>query len=246
MSKVIKACFVKNSETLNKTNNPNEDNEFTKKTANEIYLETKKMVNDLLCEAQNQAETIIRTAEKKAGELIQEKQRECEISKKKAYEEGLNSGHQAGMEKAEEEIKKLGEEIVAFAQNMINNKEKFLQGNTEQITDLVLIICQKIINSVVALKPEIIAEIVKNVLTEVSETEKTVIKVNPIHLPYLNIYSELFKDVDSSKISIEVDSELKPGDCILTSDSGVVEARIEDQLLLLQKTLKEESNNVGL
>jgi flagellar assembly protein FliH len=248
LSKVIKACFVKEKEALDlgQNNKLAHQDEFTKETAFDIFQETKKMIEELVAEAQNKAANILNTAENKAASLIEQGQTEYEIIKKKAYEEGLDSGYQEGIEKAREEINVLAEKTKTLAQSLADFQKKYYQENAEKIIDLVLVVSQKILNTAVVLKPEIISNIVENVLTEVGESEKIIIKVNPVHIPYLNSYDQGFKGVKMSKLSFESSSEVEPGGCIVVTENGFVEAQLDEQILLLKKALKEESNHVRL
>ncbi|MDD2212093.1 MAG: FliH/SctL family protein [Clostridia bacterium] len=254
MSKVIKACFVKDGEKKDfesknafaVISHRGSQGEFTKETAYTIYQETKMMIEELISEAEKKAKMIISEAEKKAKTIINKNQIEYEEVKKIAYEEGIKSGYQEGMGKAEKEIKNLAQETKVLAQNLGTFKGKYLRDNEEEIIDLILLISQKIINTVIELKPEIICSIVKNVLAEVGDAEKLMIKVNPVHLPYLDVYNEQFKEINMSKLRFEGDLEVEPGECILVTENGFIDVKIDEQLLLLKKALKEENNYVGL
>lgn len=254
MSKVIKACFVKDRDLHKLESNKafasashrGKQGEFTEETGYEIYQETKLMLEELASEAQKKAEALISAAEEKADELMNKGQREYEQVQKNAYEEGLKLGYQEGMAKAEEEIKILAEETKLLAKNLVTFKEKYFQENEEGIIDLVLTISQKIITAVIELKPEIIGSIVKNVLEEVSDAEKITIKVNPLHLPYLDTDDASFKEVNTNKLSFAGDAEIEPGGCLIVTENGFVETKIDEQLLLLKKALREENNYVGL
>lgn len=247
LSKVIKACFVKdknvNSSELNNLHTKN--GVFTIETANDIYQETKTMIEELVAEAQKKANKIICDAEKQAKLLVTNSQSEYEKEKEKAYEDGIKLGYQEGMKKAEEDIKGLAEETKLLAKDLAVFKEKYLQDNMSEIIDLVIKISQKIIHTVVELKPEIIGSIVKNILMEVGNAEKIVIKVNPLHLPYLDLSDQQFIEIKNNKLCFEGDAEIEPGGCLVVTENGFVEAKIDEQLLLLKNALKEESNYVG-
>ena len=249
LSKVIKACFVKEKEAaiaIGLNNGAVQQNKFTKESAIDIYQETKKMIEELVFEAQNKAENIISDAENKAESLINKGQAEYEDIKKKAYGEGLNSGHQEGIERAQGEINVLAEETKTLAKNLAGFQEKYYQENAEKIIDLVLTISQKVLKTAVVFKPEIISNIVENVLAEIGECEKIIIKVNPIHIPYLNSSDQCFDGVKMRRFSFESAPEVEPGGCIVVTENGFVEAQLDEQILLLKKALKEESNHVGL
>ena len=249
LSKVIKACFVKEKELpigSGLSDGSDFQNSFSEETAIDIYQETKEMIEELVAEAQNKAKNIIVDAENKAEGLIKKGQEEYETVKLKAYEEGQSSGFAEGMEKAQGEIDALIEETKALAKSLAEFQGKYYRENAEKVIDLVVTISQKILKTTVLLKPEIISNIVENVLTEVGESEKIIIKVNPVHIPYLNNTDQIIKGVKTSKCSFESAPEVEPGGCIVITDNGYVEAQLDEQIFLLKKALKEESNHVGL
>ncbi|MGI6587732.1 MAG: FliH/SctL family protein [Peptococcia bacterium] len=254
MSKVIKSCFVKKKEKKSLGTNDSfakasfgeSQGEFTRETAHAIYQETKMMMEELVSEAQKKAKAIICEAERGVEKLKQESQVEYEQVKKTAYQEGVQSGYEEGMKKAEEEIKVLAEETKRLAKNLGDYKVKYMQENAEEIITLVLTIAKKIINTIVELKPEIICNIVKNVLEEAGDAEKLIVKVNPLHLPYLDVYDQQYQEMSTGKLCFEGDSEVELGGCVLVTENGFIDAQIDEQLLLLKKALKEESNYVEL
>ncbi|MDD2432551.1 MAG: FliH/SctL family protein [Clostridia bacterium] len=254
MSKVIKSCFVKKKEKKDSGLNSSamtigygrNEGALTRETAHTIYQETKIMIEELVSEAQKKAETIICEAEREAEKLKKKSEIEYEQVKQKAYQEGIQSGYHEGREKGEEEIKSLAAETKKLAQNLSDSKEKYFRENAENIIDLVLTIVQKIVNTIVELKPEIICSIVTSILEEVGAAEKLIIKVNPLHLPYLDAYDRQGQELKTSKLSFIGDPEIKLGGCVLEAENGFVDAQIEEQLLLLKKALKEENNYVRL
>lgn len=252
MSKIIKACFVKqeyiNAPKYHQPYEPYEQvvpkkksqAEFTKDTAETIYLETKIMIDELVTEAQKKAEVILAEAEENAEKIIEDSQLKCEEIKNKAYQEGLNSGYREGMKKAQEETKLIMEQVKSLILELKNNKKEFIHTNIEEILDLVMVISGKILHTIVECKPEVISTIVRNVLETVAEADSVIVKVNPIHLPYLDISNEILNEKIIGKVKIEEDSGIKPGSCIVVTEQGFIDGQIDEQLLLLKKALKED------
>lgn len=266
LSKIIKACFVKQEyiqgpERFERKNTfktvtapfrtdiiakaePQE--EFTKETATAIYLETKETINELITEAQKKAETIIFQAERKAEQLIVKGQAEYEKIKQNAYEEGSQAGYQDGAKNVEEESKAGAMQIETLITELGNLKKNYIGNHVEEILDLVLQISQKMINAAIEFKPEVICTIVKNVLEEAAEAESITLKVNPIHLPYLDVAYENMQEKKRSKVKIEQDPGIKPGDCLVVTENGFIDAQIDEQMLLLKQALKDEIGHAGL
>ncbi|MDD2400839.1 MAG: FliH/SctL family protein [Clostridia bacterium] len=243
MSKIIKACYVEKQCTDDVVKDGDGEGKLTTEVANDIYIETKIMIEELVSEAQKNAEKIVCGAEEKASKLLEESKREIEEIKGKSYIEGMNSGYKDGTRKAEEELSSLVQTTNVMLAELVKVKEDYLKNNDEDILELVLLISEKIVRTVVETKPEVICEVVKNVLKRLKGSECITLKVNPIHVPYLDDYGEQGSEFDKNKITIEEDSGLKPGECVIMTKNGYIEAIIDEQLTILKKALKEEINN---
>lgn len=255
MSKVIKACFVKQEFNAQASGSPashktgmikknSQQEEFTRETSAEIYRETKEMVNELVSEAEKKAAAIIADAQKQAERIILEGQMEAEEQRKKAYEEGAQQGYQESLEKAEQEIIIYKEQTKELISKLGEIKKNYLSDHLDDLLDLVLMIAKKILNTAIEFKPELIASVVKNVIEEVGDAETVIIRVNPLHVPFLDTPEENLQE--KRKITIEPDPTIKPGDCIVETDKGFIDAQIDEQLHYLKNILKDEYRNAGL
>ncbi len=264
LSKVIKACFVKqgftsqSSEMVRKVSTPSVSlnneiistsechDEFTKETGKSIYLETKEMLNELIAEAEKRAESIISEAEMQARELMKNTKNECEELKEKACEEGFQNGYQESLKKGETQVEEFKAQTLELITEISTLKQNFLADHFDDILDLIFHISRKMINAAIEFKPELISAIVKKILEETNDEETLTIKVNPVHVPFLDIYGDNFPDVKRNKITVEPDPAIKPGDCIVVTDKGFIDAQIDEQLLYLKQLLKDEYSNVEL
>lgn len=263
MTKVIKACFVKqhlvNQNPIRKKEKAlpasapssapdagqnKTTEEFTRETSTAIYLETKAIVNELIMEAEKKATAILGEAQSKADQLLQQAQQEREELLKKAQEEGFQKGYQESIEKAEEEIAVYKAQTLDLLNSLSVLKKNYLAEQADDILDLIMLITKKMLNVAIEYKPEVIASIVKKVLEETSEAESITIKVNPIHMPFLDFTNENILDLVKNKFTVEPDSGIKPGDCIVVTEKGFIDAQIDEQMQYLKKVIKEEWMNV--
>lgn len=255
MSKVIKACFVKQEFNAQASGSPashktglikksSQQEEFTRETSAEIYRETKEMVNELVSEAEQKAAAILADAQKQAERIIIEGQKGVEELRKKAYAEGAQQGYQESIEKAEQEMALYKQQTLELIGKLGEIKKNYLTDHLDELLDLVLMISQKILNTAIEFKPELIASVVKNVIEEIGDTDTVIIRVNPLHVPFLDTPEENLQE--KRKITIEPDPRIKPGDCIVETDKGFIDAQIDEQLHYLKNILKDEYRNAGL
>lgn len=259
LSKIIKARFViedcrqRMVNPVNLSNNSSlavqancQPEEFTAETAELIYSETKQMIEELMEDTQRQSDNLLLQAKAQAQDIVEKGQLEGEQLKDQAYKTGFEQGYQEGFANSEQEAIKLAEQTKALLETLVKDKAQIFQKYEHEMVDLVILLTEKILGTTAETKPEVINNIVKRVLAEVGEAEKIVIKVNPIHIPYLKSFDDQQLDSQSKKFQIIEDSTLQPGECMVISENGFIEARITEQLEVLKQTLLEVTGYAGV
>lgn len=253
MSKIIKARFVLTENSLNQPKpqafakhseieTVHEPNVLTLKTAEEIYAETKMMMEEIVSEAQREADNILLLAKAQAHKLLEDAETEAAKLKEKAAKDG----HEQGVVKGKEESKKNSDAILEQTAKLLGKIDKERTGlykkYEEVILELTFSLTRKIIGSALEIRPEIISEIIKNILKEVKEAERIMVKVNPVHLPYLGTDAVRLTEKQDNIQFLE-DTSLKPGDFILLTETGFVEYKIDEQLDVLKAALLDVTND---
>jgi len=263
LSKIIKARFVinENKAYLSSVTEPQktttaqvrqiahyerEDNHLTQEAADALYHETKVMLEELVAQAQIKADDIILKAKEEAQILVETAAQESQVIRDDAYREGYAEGEKQGLEKVESEIKPLYRQVLSLIEEINRDKENLYKKREKDVVELVLAITEKVLGTVVEAKPEIICHIVKNSLEQVRDAEKIIVKVNPIHIPYLSGYEELFKDIYTEKLQIVDDPAIEQGDCQIVTENGFLDSIIEEQIVLLRQALLEVVEHAGI
>lgn len=253
MSKIIKARFVLTENNLTQPKNHTfvkhseiesipDHNGLSLQTAEEIYTETKLMMEEIVNEAQREADNILLIAKAQAQKLLEDAETEAAKLKEKAAKDG----YEQGAVKGKEESKKKNDAILDQTGKLLSKIDKDRASLSKEYEDVILelifSLTRKIIGSALDIRPEIISDIIKNVLNESKEAERIVIKVNPVHLPYLgNDVARVTENKES--IQFLEDASLKPGDFILLTETGFVEYKIDEQLNILKASLLDVTND---
>ena len=214
--------------------------------ANEIYTETKKMIEDLMSDAQTQADLILISARTKAQALLDDSKKESEMLKNQQMDAGYHAGFNEGLAAAEKNAGKMAEEVRLLIEGIIKERERLSQKYERAIVDLVVLFTEKIIGTVLEEKPEIISQIVANVIHKAGDNEQFTIKVNPIHIPYLNDLTEKNQDKKNVNLQFVGDASLVPGDCVVIGENGFIEAKLVHELEALKRTLLDVNSYDGL
>lgn len=245
MSKIIKARFVmveegcRSEQIVNLTQHSGTDtqknNGLTSKTAEEIYAETKKMMEELMVEAQKEADSIMLAARAEAQQLLGEARAQAEKHKEEAMREGYEKGLAEGKQYSLAEASSLRESSAALLKKLEQRRLELFEDYEKVVLDLVFALTEKILGTAFNLRPELISAIVTKALQEVKDSEKTIVKVNPLHLPYLCGGDN--QEDGHDFLQFVADPGLQPGDCILITENGFAEYLIHDQLAMLREAL---------
>lgn len=219
---------------------------LTQETADALYIETKVMLEELISQAQCKADEIILKAKEEAQRIMEQANRESQITKDTAYQEGYEQGVKKGLTQTAEEMKDKYEALLTLFNDFKLQKEEYLIKQEKEIVELVVALTEKIIGTIVDLQPEVISHIIKNTLEHVNGAQRITIKVNPIHIPYLSGYQEMFINNGPENIQILEDSNIKPGNCRIITENGFVDSLLEVQLRELKQALLEVVDHAGV
>ncbi|MDZ7672960.1 MAG: FliH/SctL family protein [Halanaerobiales bacterium] len=239
MSKIIKA-----SQIIGKYKLSNVHQQELKEEGNNKYKQEtdKKHINSVK-EKEKKAEDIIKNAEQKAKQIISEAEQEREKVdeiKEEAYQEGYQKGKKEAYQKHKEEIEKVINLLSEKIDELKEQYEKELNELQPQLINIAAKMASKIINHEIHHTPEVINNIVEDVLQDLSNNhQQFVINVNPELLPYLN-KSELKTNFPESKFEFNSDDSLKKGDCVVNTNFGGKDAFLVDKIERLENKILQE------
>jgi len=200
--------------------------------------------DELLQQAQNEAEYILAQARAQAEEILQ-KANDEKGKVKQAVEEAVRKevlplahaeGYEAGIQEATREAQRLKKQSKAYlelAQSVL--MDEYHRADRE-LVNLCLQISQRIIHTVLDLKPETLLSVIRN-LTLLPH-EKEGIK---IHLSSRDW--EWYKQIeaeDKPSYPVVIDESLKEGDAFLECAEGIFDAHMQVQLEKVKQYLIEE------
>ncbi len=171
----------------------------------------------LLRQAKQDAENI----KAKAREVLQDAERDYEDERQRGYEDGLEEGRGTWSQKLME---------AATA------KEKMLQDAEPQIIRMVMDIAEKVIGR--AVEKGAVVEVIKKTIEE-SSGKKITVKIHPKDWETVKAREqELVSALDQRRsISVREDESVGPGGCIVETELGTVDARLELQLKAIRNAL---------
>lgn len=165
--------------------------------------------------------------------LVSRAKDEADSIKRTAFEEG----YKAGIEKAEDDMKAFQAQLKTF----LTAKNEVFEYIAPDILEISVEIARKIIKKEVANDPQIVMNIILDILKGVSKSEpKVMIKVNPSEVQFVkdSIPNAIYELGVEAKINVVGDENLQEGGCIFETSNGIVDASIDAQIEIIKKALK--------
>lgn len=190
----------------------------------EEFTELRKMV---LEEAQKEARRIVEEAEKKA-----------EAIRQAAYEAGWREGEKA----AQETLRRSWEEKLAVFERMIREFTKTREHNwqalQEPLVDLVFALAEKVIQREAERAP-FVGETIERALLRLARRERVIVRVNPEECTLVrDMKDDLFRRIDGLEfLEVKEDPRVARGGCIVETQFGNVDARVETQMAILREEI---------
>ncbi len=153
-------------------------------------------------------------------------------------EAAAKEGYQQGLDSAKDDIDKVKEAINVF----YGAKQEVFDAISPDILDISVDIAKKIIKKELSQDQSILLDNIKEILKTLSKEEtKIMLTVNPAQADMLK--QEVPDAVSSAgleaKVMIIPDENIMEGGCLVTTTNGVIDAKIETQLSIISKVLKE-------
>jgi len=226
----ISLDFKKDAEKNDRKNNTSADN--AKPKVIKADLEAEKRAKEIISQAEKEAEKIIIKAEKEKNRLEDEKDKIYREIKAEAEKDALKESE----EKINQLCSSLAETAESFNQEIKREKNIF----KKEVVKLAVKIASLIINSRIENEPEIINNIASDIVRNMDENHKNIkIKVHPMLIPYLE-KNKFYNNMENAEVEFKSDKDLKPGDCIVSSNLGGKESVITDKLELIKNELLKE------
>jgi type III secretion protein L len=151
----------------------------------------------------------------------QEKQTVLEAARKEGYDQGLQLWH-AAVEEA----------------NAVRDRR--LADSESELVQLAVRIAEKIIGEELRLNPQAILSIARQCLQWLRRERSLMLRVSPAELSLLRESIDSLREVAGPQRSIEVigDPGISPGGCIVESEYGVIDARLETQIRSMEEILQ--------
>jgi len=185
-----------------------------------------KVVKNQIVSAQREAARILEEAEDFAAEIRREAEAEAENLKAEAFREGTENA------------------LTEFERNLIETREireKVWRDSEKDLLRLAVRLAERIVGREIEKDDKTIIEIISTALQNARQQEKLTVRVNPKDLPTIEKKTERFSSGRIQFIDFVADPRVASSGCLIESEVGTIDARLETQLRVLERALLSQS-----
>lgn len=205
--------------------------------ADSVLKNAELQAANIIQQAQDESERIISEANIESARIIESAEQSHQEIVEAATQDGFNVGYQEGREEAIKENAQLLMETTNALNKLQAAFPKAVQQNEDKLIKLALETASAVVTEEILARPEIILKTVERAVNRVSDLERVVIKINPLDLDIVLPKQEYFRSKlpDVEEFIITGHYSITRGGCLIETNSGNIDARIETQLAVVQE-----------
>ena len=210
------------------------------------FAEVKRQTDQaavIKADAENDAAAIIEKAKAEAAQIVAEAQAQHDKLVSDARSEGFEQGSAEGYEKGKAEVERLIERMHKVLEAVMQRREEILQDTESQIVELVILMARKVIKILSENQKNVIMANTVAALRKVKTRGNVTLRVNIEDVKLTTQHADEFiQHVENVQgITVQEDSAVEKGGCIVETDFGAIDARISSQLTELENKILEVS-----
>jgi flagellar assembly protein FliH len=181
--------------------------------------------------AEQQAELLLRQAKLEASEI-----------EKQAYERGFSEGERAGKEVGEKSLEAILKQYAKGLEELNNLRKEIFTTSEREVLHLALEIARKVVRREVSVDEELILTLVKVALNRLTEQTAITVRINPKDYQSIQRHRAAHSSAGTVNEGVKLleDPSISRGGYLIETESGIIDARIEEQLREIEHGLFEQ------
>ena len=148
---------------------------------------------------------------------------------KTAYESGFMQGEKAGLEIAEKKVEAVMRRYADALLDIGKLRSTLYTQAEREVVKLAVEVAKKIIHREISADPDIIQTLVRVALSHVAEKSAVTVHLNPVDYNYLLEQRAELSQAEGRDISLLADKSVERGGCLIQTECGDIDARIEEK-----------------
>ena len=199
---------------------------------------------ELLDDAMEKAKLLQDDARERAQKILADANAEAEQIRNKAQEEGyakgLEEGSMEAMRRADAYLEKMNQERDQALEQAREEMKENVADTENQVVDVACALIEKLTGILVADYKPVMIYMINQVLNDEDASRKFIIRVSEDNYTYIADNEDRLSGAANPGISIEIfsDTKLKKGQCVIESDTGIIDLSMDVQVRNLITAIK--------
>jgi flagellar assembly protein FliH len=162
--------------------------------------------------------------------------------KGRTYAQGFAEGEKVGIDSERKNLKSALDTLGQVVQQLDEIRNEIYRYSEKEVVSLAMSIATKIVRNEVTINKNVILNVLKQALKKIVDYDNIKVRVNPSDLQFLKTQNHQFSHlIDTMKsIAFEEDETILTGGCLIETNSGDIDARIDKQLEAVEEAFKSE------
>lgn len=188
----------------------------------------------------------VREAEARHAQQLAALQTQHQAALEDAYRKGYNDGVALAQADHEKERQRQSTLIATLIEEFARTRRDWFAASEHQMVELIACALEQILGDRPATSDHILHAL-RRAIAELDEGDRAAVRCHPDDLPLIQEACEQHPELlrGAQRIRMIADDAIQPGGCLVETDLGVVDARIEQQLRILRGTLKDVLEDNG-
>jgi flagellar assembly protein FliH len=180
-----------------------------------------------------------REEESSEGQRIKQLEQRHQAELDQAYQNGYAKGEAVGLQRGTDEARRVEAQLAAAVNALLSFRQTLFEQAKPQLLELAFAIADKITAARGIAEHSTVMETIDRCIGEILDKTRMKIRVNPAELEFVKErFDKLVKSNEAAAAAVvESDNRVSAGGCMIETDSGSADARIESQLRMLREKL---------
>jgi flagellar assembly protein FliH len=157
-----------------------------------------------------------------------------------AYRKGHNDGAARARAEADKELKRRSELTASLVEEFARTRRDWFAAYEQQMVELIGCALEQILGDRPPVREHVVHAL-RRAIEQLDDGDRATVRCHPDDLPFVRDACEQPSDVvrAARRIRVTADEALQRGGCLVETDLGVVDARVEQQLRVLRGVLRD-------
>ncbi|WJH33266.1 FliH/SctL family protein [Paenibacillus sp. CC-CFT747] len=214
-------------------------------TRDQILKDAEEMAEATMQQAAADAQRLREETQADIRSWWEERRQSDEQEQEEAKSRGFEAGYQAGLEQARQSVREEYADSIQEAQTVLaqayERKRQIIREAEPFLIELSTSIAEKIIQKQLSLSPDWILDLTRSQLARKRDKGIVTLCVAPKHFTFFKEAREEFEMVMDSQAELQIvpDATVSDEGCVIRTDFGSMDARIDTQLQQIKETLRQ-------